>query len=637
MAGVAPYGAQRRVTLDGNKYRIAEYVVEEVSPLAQQIMSDLTAGQRSYKYETAARNLTWHMGFGLGELRDQSDAGRYHYSTNVDARFRGQLVLGPQLSSTSFTDVTTAESKVQFIQYNGGFYAIGARYVHKYNEGTGNWDTSKDMGASSAAIKGCATVYGDYLVVGAGSAVDYWRLFTNGTWDQPATGTQAQLFALVGNTLWRIFNSNQLSSSTNFTTWATAVAIGDSRNAATMLTDYNGNPLTGKPEGLFEYDGTKVTNHLPDLGSRIDANNCRGGKPSRGKLYLPVGPSLWQYTADAVQTEGKPTRSAETLAPGITRESSSEVRGTIKDLWPDVDFLWGIFAAASGNYYLVAYDYNPNPGQGWHQVAQTSTTSTTALGRFQPASGNPRLFYSEGTTIKYILLPSNALNPYVDTGYRYALTGTIHLPVEADTYDEVVKAYLAVKINADNIDGTTKYIDVAYSLDGGNVTTLGRVVSSGISILFFPSSTTGRRMNLQLTLTTNDATVTPRVLPFSRHYKLRFDQKQLWKFSLVLSRKALNEIGKPALTQLTALRSARSSSAPVAYTDPDGNSWTVFVESLGRGQITYDGGDQIITAPIELLEWRSGLGINRWNDPIQVYDDTARWSSGTDANAAYWS
>lgn len=630
-------GSRERVTLDGNDYRIADYVIEEVEPLAQQIMSDITSGQRSYKYETAARFLTWHLGFGLGEIRDVTDQGRYHYSKNVDARFRGQLLLGPQLSSCTYADNATAEAKVQFVEYNSNFYAIGARYVHVLNASTKVWTVSQDMGASSAAIKGCAAVYGDYLVVGAGNAVDYWRLFTNGVWDQPAAGTKAELFALVGNTLWRTFNANQLSSSVNFTTWVAAVAVGSSRFTATMLTDYNGNPLTGKPEGLFEYDGTKVSNRLPELGFRLSATNCRGGKPSRGKLYLPIGPAVWQYTADAVQTEGKPTRSAEALTAGISRESSNEIRGAINDLWPDVDFMYGILAAASGNYYIVAYDYNTTTGQGWHQLAQTSTTSTTALGRFQAATGNPALYYSEGTTIKYFLLPLNALNPYVDTNYLYALTGNIFLPVEADTYDDIVKAYLSVKLNVDGVNGTTRYVDVAYSLDGANEVSLGRVSSSGISTLFFPSSTVGRRVSLHLTLTTNDPTVTPRVLPFSRHYKLRFDRKQLWKFGLVLARGALPNIPKAALDQLVALESARSSQAPVTFVDVDNRSWTVFVESLSRAQPLDDGGDHVIAAPVTLLEWRSGLGINRWNSATQVYDQAAIWSSGTDSFTAYWS
>ena len=623
-----------QVTLDGHKYRVNEYTIEEVQPLAQQIMSDITSGQRSYKYETAARFLTWHLGFGLGEIRDEVDRGRYHYSKNVDARFRGQLINGPQLSTSAFNG--SAEVKVQFVEYNLGFYAIGARYVHKYNEATGQWDLSKDMGATSAAIKGCAAVYGDYLVVGAGNAVDYWRLFTNGVWDQPSAGTFAQLFALVGNTLWRCFNANQISSSVNFTTWATAVAVGSSRFTATGLTDYNGNPLTGKPEGLFEYDGTKVSNRLPELGFRISATNCAGMKPSRGKLYIPVGPAVWQYTADAVQTEGKPTRSAEALAAGISRESGNEVRGTITDLWPDVDFLWGILEAASGNRYLCAYDYNPTAGQGWHQVAMTSQTSTTAVGRFQPASGNPRLFYSEGTSIKFFLLPLNALNPYVDTNYLYATTGDIYLPVEADTYDDVVKAYLSVKINVDGVNGTTRYVDVAYSLDGAAEVSLGRVVSSGISTLFFPSSTTGRRLSLHLTLT-GTSTVTPRVLPFSRHYKLRFDRKRLWKMGLITGRLVNPNVPQQSDRQITALESARSSSAPVSFTDKNQRDWTVFVEAMSEAQPFEDGGDLVQNIPIELLEWRSGLGVNRWNDPVTIYDDTARWSSGSDAYVAYWS
>ena len=597
-------GSRQQITLNSRKYKVVDYSVDEVAPLAQQIMNDISTGQRSYKYETASRWQTWHQGFGLGEIRDATDAGRYHYSQNVDARFRGQLILGAATQTAAFS--ANAEAKVQFVEYNGNDYAVGARYVHIFNQGTGQWDLSKDMGASAAAVKGCAAVYGDYLVVGAGGSVDYWRLFTDGTWDQPASGIKAQLMALVGNTLWRTFNANQLSSSTNFTTWASAVGVGESRHTATGLTDYNGNPLTGKPEGLFEYDGTKVSNRLPELAARPSSTNCSGMKPSRGKLYIPVGPYLWQYTADAVQTEGKPTRSAEALAAGITRESSSEVRGTIPDLWADVDFLWGVFAAQSGNYYLIAYDYNPVAGQGWHQVVKTGTTSVTALGRFQPSSGNPRLFYSEGTTIKYIVLPANAQNPYVDSNYVYATTGDIYLPVEADTFDDVTKSYLAVRLVADNLLAGLRYVDIYYSIDGGTEVSLGRVDSSGLTEVLFPSSTTGKRMRIRFTLTTNDTSQTPRVLPSSRHYKLRFDRKQYWKCGLVLARAALPNVMRQALDQLKDLETARTSQAPVSLVDPDGRSYTVFVESVGQPKRDDDvGGDQVITSQVELLEWRA--------------------------------
>jgi len=623
------------VKVDGHVYRVLERILSEVAPLADQIRTGLSDADRSDKYETASRFASWHEGMGLGEIRDATDKGRHHYCQNVDPRFRGQIVLGPQVSSSAFS--ANAESKVQFIEYNGADYAIGARYVHIFNEGTGQWDLSKDMGATAAAIKGAAVVYGDYMVVAAGSALNYWRLSTAGVWDQPYATNNPSLFALVGNTLWMIFNSNQLASSTQFTTWTTAVAIGESRHAATLVTDYNGNPLVGKAEGLFEYDGTKVSNRLPELASVLNATNCRGGKPSRGKLFLPVGSALWQYTSDAVQTEGKPTRTSEYLAPGISRESSAEVRGAIKDLWPDIDFLWGILAAQSGSYYITAYDYNPVAGHGWHQVVKTGTTAVTALGRFQPSSGNPRMFYSEGTAIKYFLLPSNAINPYVDTSYRYALTGDIYLPVEADTFDDVVKSYLSVKINVDNVNGSTRYVDVLYSIDGAVESTLGRVTSSGISTLFFPSSTTGRRIALHLRLVTDDATITPRVLPFSRHFQYRFDRKRLWKMTIAAARKSLPNSPKQAFSQISDLESARDTQAPVAFIDVDRRAWTAFVDTLGETEWLDDGNEVTVKLPIELREWRSGLGINRYNDSVTVFDDTARWSSGSDNNYAYWS
>jgi len=626
-------GQEDFIVLNGAKYQPMNYQVIDTEALAPRISSG-NLGQQDRLNERITPYLSWHRGFGLGELRDTEDEGRYNYSKGIDARFRGQLTLGPEQASTTFG--SNAESKVQFIEFNGNFYAIGARYVHILSGTT--WNLSKDMGATAAAVKGCAVVYGGYLVVGAGGALDYWRLSTAGVWDQPAGGIVASLFALVGNTLWRVFNSNQLASSVNFTTFTTAVSIGDSVNVATMLTDYNGNPLVGKPEGLFEYDGTKVSNRLPEMAYRLDAQNCRGGKPTRGKLYLPVGPGLWTYTADAIQTESKPTRSAEVIAPGTSsRESSTEVRGPIKDLWPDIDFLWGVFAAQSGNYYIVAYDYNPTPGQGWHQVTMTGTTAVTALGRFGVAT--PVMYYSEGTTIKYFLLPKQTINPYADTTYRYALSGDIYLPVEADVFDDVYKSYLSIVINCDGLS-TTKYVEVSFTIDGGVDTALGRITSSGVSTMYFPSSTTGRRILLHLRIVTDDATITPRILPFSRHFQLRFERKKRWKMTIVAAKQSIPNAPDYALKQLVALEAARDTISPVAYTDPDGRIWTVFVDKLGEQDYVNTGGppsELVKGTPIELLEWRSGGGVSLWNSDTVVYDANFVWSNGSDNYHGVWS
>ena len=625
-------GRSESITLDGNEYKALQYKVAELDALASQIRTGILSPADRANEFIASQN-TWHIGYGLGEIRDASDAGRYHYSKNVDARVRGQLILGPQLSSTT---MTTVEAKNQFIEFNGSWFAIGARYVHIWNSGTVNWDVDKDMGASAAAVKGAATVFANTLVVGAGGSVDYWSRTTGGVWSQPAAGIVAQLLSLVGNTLWRVFNSNQLSSSTNGTTWTTAVSIGDSNKVATMLTDYNGNPHTGKPEGLFEYDGTTVRNRLAELGYRLSAQNCQGGKPARGKLFLPVGPAVWTYTADAVQTEGKPTRSADVLAPSITKGSSSEVRGKIKDLWPDVDFLYGVLAASSGNYYITAYDYNPTAGQGWHQLSMTGTTAITALGRFQDATGNPRIWYSEGTTIKYFVLPLDAINPYVDSNYFYAPTGDIYLPVEADTFEDVPKAELSYKFEVDNVT-TARYVDMSYAIDGGADTTLKRVSVSGLSTVFFPSSTQGRRIQLHLKLTTDSNVQTPRVLPFSRHYQLRFERKKEWTFNVEASRGALPNVPKVPLDQLKSVESARDSVAPVSFTDKDGRTWTVFVTKIGNEEQIIDGDEVVWTVPVKLLEWRSGGGVFRYNSASVVYDQAAKYSNGTDNNSAFYS
>lgn len=637
-----PKGTADRVRLDGNPYVVRDYQVQEVAPLADQIrQGSLTQADRAN--ESIAAQDSWHNGFGIGNMEQDTNA-RYHYAQNIDARIKNQLILGPLATETLFTTPAQAQAIVQFIEFNSEWFAIGTRYVYKWNSGTGTWDTDKDMGATAVAIKGAATVYSTYLVVGAGAAVDYWRRTTAGVWDQPAV-IKAQLMTTIGDTLWRVFTANQLSSSSDFTTWASAVSIGDANRQAVSLIDYGGIPQVGKPEGFFSYDGTDVNNNLPELAFRLDAANTRGGKPSRGKAYLPVGPALWRYSTDQIVTEGKPTFQAEVLAPGITRESVDEVRGSIIDLWPDVDFLWGILAAQSGNYYIVAYDYNPTIGQGWHQVMMVGTTALTALGRFHESGSNPRVWFSQGTEIYYFILPRNAQNPYIDTNCRYAPLGDIWLPVEADVFDDVDKAQLSVKIEIENVT-TARYVEIAYTIDDGAETTLKRVTTDGLSALFFPSSTTGRRIALHLRLVTDDPAESPRVLALSRHFQLRFERKRRWTMKVVASRVADANIRETAISQITNLESARDTISPVDFYDKNGRNFSVFVESVGelipqqqdvRKGDAIEQADPVFLCPLSLLEWRSGLGVYRYNSATTVFDDRAKWSNGSDDNRAFYS
>src|SRR5579859_1860452 len=99
-------GGAAQIQLDGKRYRAINYKVGELEALANQIRSGvLSPSDRANEFIATAG--TWHLGYGIGEIRDASDKGRYHYCKNVDARIRGQLILGPQLSTTSWTDGAT--------------------------------------------------------------------------------------------------------------------------------------------------------------------------------------------------------------------------------------------------------------------------------------------------------------------------------------------------------------------------------------------------------------------------------------------------------------------------------------------------------------------------------------------------
>jgi hypothetical protein len=560
------------VQLNGKPYSVLAYTSKSTELLPDSMRSGpITYADR--KGEDTVAQATWHKGFGRGEIRaaqtyvrsaDVADIGRYHYSQNVDARFRGQLILGPLRSTDTIS--TNAEAKVQFIEFNGVMLAIGARYVHSVSGTT--WTSIKDMGASAAAVKGCAAIFGSKLYVADGNSIVL--SYDGTTWANAITGmTTPILCATVGTTLWILSNLNQLQSTTDGSTLATAIACGSGKDKATALVDYNGFPHVAKPDGLFYYDGQNLWNVYPELDRRKKATNGQGAAVARATLFLPFGPQVVAYAADLIVPD------AVNLLPD--RIQGVEARGAFLDFWPDADHLWGLFKSQGGNYYITAYDFNPTPGQGWHQIAFLGTTATTAIG-VQASLAAPILLFSQGTNILRFLLAQNGVNPYADTNYRYAATGDIYLSQEADDFDDVQKSYISVLMDTASLAaGIT--VAIKYAVDGAAEQTLTTLTTNGAQELFFPSGTTGKRLALHLSLATNDSTKTPQVFPVARRYKRRFTRVSEWTLDLDLARGNQN-VTADALTQWTALIAAANTVDSVAFTDIDGQVYSAYVERV---------------------------------------------------------
>lgn len=568
----AKAGSLDFVQINGKPYRVKAYSARSVDMLSAATRSGpVTYADR--KGEDTTSQATWHKGFGRGEIRaaqtftrsaDLADIGRYHYSQNVDARFRGQLILGPKQTTDTIT--TNAEAKVQFIEFNGVLIAIGTRYVHTLSGTT--WTSSKDMGASAAAVKGCATIFGGKLYVADGNTI--LLSYDGTTWANAITGlTKPVLATTVGTTLWVMSNFNQLQSTTDGVTLATAISVGSGKDIATALVDYNGFPHIAKPEGLFFYDGQNLWNVYPELDRRKNVTNGRGAAVARGMIYLPFGPHVAAYSADLIVPD------AVHLLPD--RAQGVEARGAFLDFWPDADYLWGLFKSQGGSYYIISYDFNPLPGHGWNQVISLGTSATTAIG-IQASIAAPIIVMSVGTTIVRCLLAQNSVNPYVDTTYRYTGSGDIYLSQEADDFDDVQESYISVLTDttgcAAGITATIKY-----TVDSGSELTLSTLTTNGAQELFFPSGTTGNRLSLHIVLATNDATLTPRLGPIARRYKRRFARVAEWTLDLELSRGNQN-ITVDALSSYTNLISAANTVDGVTFVDIDGQNYTAYVEKV---------------------------------------------------------
>jgi hypothetical protein len=563
------------VAINAKFYKVLGYTADSIPGVPPPVRTGPLSYADRQGEETSAQG-TWHHGFGRGEIRasqsylgrvqDPEDIGRYHYSQNCDPRFRGQIILAPLLSTDTIS--TNAEAKVQFIYFNGVWHAFGARYLHTLSGTT--WTSASDMGASAAMVKGCATVFGGKLYWCDGNSIVYSK-DSAGSIVGAITGmTKPILAAAVGTTMWIMSNKNQLQSSTDGATLATAISVGSGVDIATALLDYNGYPHIAKPDGLFFYDGQNLWNVYPELARRIKTTNGQGAAVGRGTVFLPFGPQVVGYSADLIVPD------VVNLLPD--RVQGVEARGAFLDFAPDSDFLWGLFKSQGGNYYITSYDYNPTPGQGWHQVVNTGTTAVTAIAVAGDAAA-PYVLYGEGTTIKRFLLAQNSVNPHADTNYRYAASGDIYLSQEVDDFDDIKKSYISLVLDtAGCAAGIT--VTIKYTVDAGSELTLGAAITTnGPQELFFPAGTTGKRLSIHLVLATNDSTKTPQVFPIAKRFKRRFTRVAKWTMMLDCAMSDTN-VRQDPLTAYTNLITAANTVDGVAFTDIDGTAYTAFVETV---------------------------------------------------------
>lgn len=536
----------------------------------------------------------WHAGFG--EMDYKADK-RYAAAAGVDARYKGQLVLGPEVTKVGSAFPYTfpfvfafAGTGVKAAKLGTDIYLAASQYLYKLVSGA--WELVQTFAVSITDLH----VFGDssgnsYLFIALGGSVKYYWTADGATFTQatPAESV-ADYFGTELSALWKAKKPNELKSTKDPTNtvnpWSTATYVGDSYFNVTDLEQYNERLQVGKEDGLYNLDSAgNIYNILP-IPAYPNSNNFSGMKvfPGDGLLYMPMG-------ENGLEVYDGPNSMFIAISPSIYGARLSDYLGQITALEGDQD--WFYVVTSGANLILWAVRRETIDGATdwrWHPLATLTHTSVNHM-----VIQDEKLWMVGTDEVSYIIRPTYYIAPQDDSSYRFCASGTILTPYYNFNFADIDKACFSFTLLSSALATGAQTVKVEWQKDADTTwTELNGVGSGTFSIIpsqtiYFQANTTGKKIRFRLTFATTANTATPVVLGYVGRGRLKPTKRRLFDFTIRCADKVMlkggvqsNLLGAYIDTQL---HNAEAKVWPVTFYDRRGISWSVGILDINEVEI----------------------------------------------------
>lgn len=354
-----------------------------------------------------------------------------------------------------------------------------------------------------------------YFACGDDQNILRYREYNNsGTWTKESAddGTnKAVLLMEHKQKIFRAASDNQVSYSdvkawgTNLS-FGTAIKVGTTDYPITALLVYDSDVWVGKEDSLWSIKAD-VPEEIPvDFSSLAGADNCRRMVKWNVYLFFPLGYGLERLYGLQVDDMG-PNRD-EGLPDGR--------QGPIADLLATPGILYAAIDAGDENTSsILAYNE-----LGWHEFIRATSGDARIRALFQQVvpGGPNRLWFSMGTDIAYVKMPSKGVNPLNDTAVEYASSGELRTSWVDLHLADIEKLFKDLKLVSENLT-TGITIEAFYQLDdAGDAdawTQINEYDTSPIEEAAIGAAVTGRRIRFKLAFVTNDSSITPNLIAWT--------------------------------------------------------------------------------------------------------------------------
>lgn len=445
---------------------------------------------------------------GMGYSR-RTIANGYERGQNVYTRRPRVLAPGPKVTTTS---VTAGVGRIVQAFWHRDFsavYGLGGRYVIKAANNRAPFAIEKDLGSNFSAIQAYANPHGNAMIGGSGGGA-VWRLSNNG-WEQSAdvirkhlvgirwttgggiagsTGqggvTQSVLVGTDGNTnagaTWCNIDSAAVDPMV-LANWApaTSITIGLGNHVTQRLLATSQMVLFVKENGvhMLRSDGS-TPNITPYWGHHVDATwNGIASCVWNGKGYAAHA----QYT-DSFPLDGRRQDNPVPCGPGEGNfPNESDIWGHTTYMVPVGEWLCLAKYNPDLNTSYVMYGRERESGEDgygplvWHgaeiELEGMISCMFPCSGTTSGGDGPPRLWIftdNEGAIESHWAPIATGGNPFKDSNYRFATTGTLWTGHDDGGTENswTKKAMRRLDVFAENVAENGPRVRVSSSMDAEN-------------------------------------------------------------------------------------------------------------------------------------------------------------------------
>jgi len=535
-----------QVLLDSKYYTVKDGTIQRrnINPRAVRFDTGLP-GYASFT-EGSAKAYKGLRG-GIGHKYDTGEGTEECYwSESLDATHHGGIIQGPKINTAGTGAGAFGVAPVKIIDFDSGTYAIGNSQISKWNTTDSDWDSVDTSLASPIDAIVVTDDTDTYLVVSSATAAIKSTTGASGSWTT-LTGYMGyltyfdnRLCGWAGNTIY--YSPARDIDGTVSTCTVGGVYLGTIHGLFTARSQENDEPLLciNTSEGLFTFDFwvqqaypyLRLTGHTYAgkaamfWNSYIWCSTGAGIKKIAGKIVTDVGTD---------QEDGLP----------------KTYQGLVYDMCPAGDGSWMVFCVNGGTANKSSIFKRHGTVGGNQQIYTTSAVDNAiACVHYSPSHmttyTNGRLWWGEGTDVKYCMMPDyNADVTEIDS-YEFVLaSGRLIYPIfrPLEAFPKTVMAVAgATAACDDNKKFTIEYRTNANTLTavGSNWTELGTFTTSpNPTALLFGDDDEGEEVyaiQLAVTGATNSATTTPVLRSLELDYDIGTKRLRGWTFNVKVAR-----------------------------------------------------------------------------------------------------